>query len=156
MTLFSRSGAKDKITQLKAAGKKVVFTNGCFDILHRGHTTYLRQARALGDFLIVGLNSDESVGKLKGSDRPINNEMDRGEVLMLLDSVDAVVIFNEETPEELIHELLPDLLVKGGDYKRDEIVGALEVESQGGKVVILPYLEGYSTTEMIQKERKKS
>ena len=81
MTLFSRSGAKDKITQLKAAGKKVVFTNGCFDILHRGHTTYLRQARALGDFLIVGLNSDESVGKLKGSDRPINNEMDRGEVL---------------------------------------------------------------------------
>ncbi|MEA1881606.1 MAG: D-glycero-beta-D-manno-heptose 1-phosphate adenylyltransferase [Candidatus Marinimicrobia bacterium] len=156
MALLSRSKAKEKVAHLKTTGKKVVFTNGCFDILHRGHTTYLREAKALGDFLILGLNSDESVQKLKGFDRPINRETDRGEVLLSLESVDAVVIFNEETPKELIGELLPDLLVKGGDYNKDEIAGAVEVEAHGGKVVIIPFLEGYSTTKSIQNRRKKA
>ncbi len=155
MAIWTRAEAQQKITQLKTAGNKVVFTNGCFDILHRGHTTYLRAARDLGDFLIIGLNSNESVKQLKGPGRPINPEADRGAVLLALDCVDAVVVFREETPQELIADLLPDVLVKGGDYTKDEIAGAAEVEANGGKVVILPFLEGYSTTKILQKQAGK-
>jgi len=156
MAILTRAKALEKIIKLKAAGRKVVFTNGCFDILHRGHTTYLKAAKALGDFLIVGLNSDESVKQLKGPNRPVNPQADRGEVLLALNSVDAVVIFNEETPQQLISELLPNILVKGGDYTHSQIAGAAEVEGRGGKVIVLPFIEGYSTTKILQKQAKKA
>ncbi len=135
----------------KTAGQTIVFTNGCFDILHLGHLTYLNQARALGDKLIVGMNSDKSVNLLKGPTRPLNNERERKIHLACLSFVDAVIAFQEETPYALISELEPDILVKGGDYTSDQIVGKKVVESIGGKVVILPFLEGYSTSNFIKK-----
>ncbi len=131
--------------------KKIVFTNGCFDILHRGHVTYLSEAKKLGDLLIVGLNSDESVKRLKGPQRPINNENDRMFVLSQLKSVDFVEIFTEETPLNLILKISPQVLVKGGDWKIDQIVGAKEVISRGGEVFSLNFVDGYSTTSVIQK-----
>jgi rfaE bifunctional protein nucleotidyltransferase chain/domain len=131
--------------------KKIVFTNGCFDILHRGHVTYLAEAKKLGDVLIVGLNSDDSVKRLKGPQRPINNENDRLYVLSQLKSVDFVEIFNEETPLNLILKISPKVLVKGGDWKIDQIVGAKEVISKGGEVFSLNFVDGYSTTSMIHK-----
>lgn len=130
---------------------KVVFTNGCFDILHIGHVTYLEQAKYLGNKLIVAINSDESVRKLKGEDRPINNELDRAKVLAALGFVDAVVIFSEETPLQIITELNPDVLVKGGDWTVDKIVGSDHVIKSGGKVVSLPFVDGYSTSGIIDK-----
>ena len=152
MTLFSRTKAKFLIQNLKAKDKKVVFTNGCFDIIHKGHTSYLELARGLGDFLIIGLNSDTSVIKLKGQNRPINHETIRATNLLKLDYVDAVTIFSEETPRKIIEELQPDFLVKGGDYELENIVGADYVRSAGGEVVILPFVAGHSTTNIIEKQ----
>lgn len=132
---------------------RVVFTNGCFDILHRGHVTYLEQARLLGDALVVGVNTDASVARLKGSGRPFMPAADRALVLAALSSVTAVTLFDEDTPAELIAALRPDVLVKGGDYTPEDIVGADTVEQGGGRVVVIPFVEGYSTTEMIKRLR---
>lgn len=131
--------------------KKIVFTNGCFDILHRGHVTYLNQAKSLGDLLVMGMNSDESVKRLKGPERPINKENDRKFVLENLKSVDFVEIFTQDTPLELINTIKPSVLVKGGDWTIDKIVGAREVISWGGEVFSLSFVDGYSTTGIIQK-----
>jgi rfaE bifunctional protein nucleotidyltransferase chain/domain len=136
---------------LKQENRKLVFTNGCFDILHRGHIEYLEQAKSLGDFLVIGLNSDSSVKKLKGEERPVNNENDRAYVLDSLKVVDAVIIFYEETPYELIKEVVPDFLVKGGDWTEDRIVGSDIVIKAGGKVISLKYVDNYSTTDTINK-----
>ncbi len=130
---------------------RVVFTNGCFDILHIGHVHYLQEAKSLGDKLIVGINSDKSVKKLKGQDRPINNEKDRAMVIAALGVVDGVIIFNEDTPLHLIQELNPTILVKGGDWPVDKIVGAEHVIQNGGEVHSLPFVTGYSTSNIIQK-----
>lgn len=137
--------------KMKQAGKQLVFTNGCFDLIHAGHVRYLAQARALGDVLVVALNSDRSVRALKGEGRPILNEQERAEVIAALEAVDYVIVFDEETPRELIAALLPDVLVKGGDWPLDQIVGRDEVEAAGGKVLSLPYVEGSSTTELIER-----
>lgn len=142
--------AEEKVRRWQEKGETVVFTNGCFDILHRGHLTYLQQAAALGDHLLVGLNSDASVRKLKGPERPVNTEMDRALMLASLRFVDDVVIFGEETPRELLSHLKPDILVKGGDYQPEEVAG----REYAGKVEILPFVDGYSTTKIIQKIRK--
>jgi rfaE bifunctional protein nucleotidyltransferase chain/domain len=138
----------------KRNGRRVVFTNGCFDLLHPGHIGSLEQARALGDALIVGLNSDASVRQLKGAGRPVLPERERAEILAGLESVDAVVIFDEPTPREVIARLLPDVLVKGGDWPGDQIVGREEVEAAGGRVVSIPVVPGYSTTEILRKIRE--
>ncbi len=135
--------------QLRRDGKTVVFTNGVFDILHAGHVTYLEQARALGDVLIVGMNTDASVKRLKGASRPVNPLEDRQTVLAGLRAVDHVIAFDEDTPIEVITALLPSVLVKGGDYTRDTIVGADVVEEHGGRVEVIPLLEGRSTTGII-------
>jgi D-beta-D-heptose 7-phosphate kinase/D-beta-D-heptose 1-phosphate adenosyltransferase len=137
--------------RLRAEGKIVVFTNGCFDLLHAGHARYLSEARALGDALIVALNSDRSVRKLKGEGRPILSEAERAEVISALESVDYVTLFDEDTPLEMIRALRPDVLVKGGDWGVDKIVGREEVESSGGRVLSLPYLEGASTSAIIER-----
>jgi len=129
----------------------LVFTNGCFDILHAGHVDYLQKARQLGDALLVGLNNDESVRKLKGDSRPIVDEKARAMVLAALEAVDAVVHFKEETPGRLIDQVQPDVLVKGGDYLAEEIVGYQTVTTKGGTVKVLPFLEGHSTTNIIKK-----
>lgn len=134
---------------------KVVFTNGCFDILHRGHVEYLAKAADMGDVLVVGLNTDASVRRLKGEGRPINNEESRALVLASLSFVDAVVLFDEDTPLELIKAVRPDVLVKGADYKPEEIVGADFVTSYGGTVATVPLVEGYSTTKVIMSQNKK-
>lgn len=133
---------------------RIVFTNGCFDILHRGHAVYLAQARALGDSLVVGLNSDASVRRLKGPERPLNAQADRAFLLASLACVDAVILFDEDTPEQLIHQVRPDVLVKGGDYTLDKIVGADFVTQNGGLVTTIPFVDGYSTTSIIQKMSK--
>lgn len=135
----------------KNKGKKIVFTNGCFDILHRGHVTYLAEAKKLGDLLVIGLNSDASVKRLKGPERPINNEKDRGYVLSQLKSVDHVEVFTEDTPLNLILAVKPKVLVKGGDWKIDQIVGGKEVQQMGGEVFSLNFVDGYSTTSLIEK-----
>lgn len=135
----------------KNEGKRIVFTNGCFDILHRGHVTYLAEARKLGDLLVIGLNSDASVKRLKGPERPINNESDRKFVMSQLKSVDFVEIFTEDTPLNLILTVKPKVLVKGGDWKIEQIVGGKEVQSLGGQVFSLNFVDGYSTTSLIEK-----
>ena len=131
--------------------ERVVFTNGCFDILHRGHVTYLTQARALGDRLVVGLNTDDSVRRLKGAGRPVVQQDDRAYVLAALACVDAVTLFDEDTPAELIEALLPDVLVKGGDYTPDQVVGREIVESHGGELVLIPFVTGRSTTDILHR-----
>lgn len=133
----------------KVKGRKIVFTNGCFDILHHGHIDLLAKAADEGEILIIGLNSDSSVKRLKGSERPVNNEGDRAFLLASLLCVDAVCFFNEDTPLSLIQAINPDVLVKGGDYNKESIIGAVEVESKGGKVVIVPFVEGYSTSKLV-------
>lgn len=138
----------------KRNGRRIVFTNGCFDLLHPGHIGSLEQARALGDALVVGLNSDASVRQLKGAGRPVLPERERAEILAALECVDAVVIFDEPTPREVIAGLLPDVLVKGGDWPGDQIVGREEVEAEGGRVVSVPVVAGYSTTEILRKIRE--
>lgn len=140
-----------KISQWKFFGRSIVFTNGVFDILHPGHIFSLSQAAKEADFLIVGLNSDESVKRLKGQQRPINNQDSRALLLASLLMVDAVVIFEEDTPLELINSIKPDVLAKGGDYTIEQIAGAKEVMANGGRVVINPVIEGYSTTSIIDK-----
>jgi rfaE bifunctional protein nucleotidyltransferase chain/domain len=135
-------------------GKRIVFTNGCFDILHPGHIYLLAAAKKLGDLLIVGLNSDDSVRRLKGPSRPINNEQIRDENLSAINEVDFIILFTEDTPESLIQQVKPDILVKGGDYKSEEIVGSDFVKSYGGKVMTIPILEGHSTTNLIEKNKK--
>ena len=146
--------SKDKITSvinnLRIKGKKIVFTNGCFDILHSGHIEYLERARALGDILIVGLNSDSSVKRLKGQGRPFNQQKERAKMLASLSSVNLVSIFHEDTPLKLIQNVNPDILTKGGDYSAKEIVGTKFVEENGGYVQILPFVEGISTTEIVK------
>ncbi|MFO7893077.1 MAG: D-glycero-beta-D-manno-heptose 1-phosphate adenylyltransferase [Longimicrobiales bacterium] len=132
-------------------GERVVFTNGCFDILHRGHVEYLYAARALGDSLVVGVNTDASVARLKGPGRPVVPLEDRMYVLAGLGCIDAVTPFDEDTPRELIAALLPDVLVKGGDYEPDQVVGATEVADAGGETIILPFIEGRSTTRIIRR-----
>ena len=139
----------DAIKSEQRKGKKIVFTNGCFDILHRGHVTYLNQARDLGDLLIVGINSDESVKRLKGPERPVNMLEDRAYVLSALKSVDYVIPFEEDTPLNLINLIMPDILVKGGDYTIDRIIGAQEVLAHGGRVEIIPFVPGKSTSTII-------
>lgn len=133
--------------------KKIVFTNGCFDLLHTGHIRYLQQAAQMGDILVVGLNSDSSVRRLKGKGRPINTQSDRAEILAALECIDYIVIFEEDTPYELIREIQPDVLVKGGDYEQDKVVGKDIVEAHGGEVIILNFVENKSTTEIIKRIR---
>jgi rfaE bifunctional protein nucleotidyltransferase chain/domain len=139
---------------LRGEGRSLVFTNGCFDLLHPGHVRYLAEARALGDALVVALNSDRSVRVLKGEGRPILKEKERAEVIAALEAVDYVIVFDEETPRELVAELLPDVLVKGGDWLMDQIVGREEVEAAGGRVISLPYLEGSSSTDIIERIKR--
>ncbi len=140
--------------RLRAAGQVVVFTNGVFDLLHVGHVRYLAQARALGDALIVAINSDSAVRKLKGNDRPIIDQDERAEVLAALRDVTYVTIFDAVSPRGLIKEVLPDVLVKGGDYGLDEIHGREQVEAAGGRVISLPFVEGESTSTLIQRLRR--
>jgi D-glycero-beta-D-manno-heptose 1-phosphate adenylyltransferase len=137
--------------RLRAAGVRLVFTNGVFDLLHVGHVRYLAHARALGDALLVAINSDRTVRELKGPDRPVFNEAERAEILAALRCVDYVTIFDDVSPRSLIARLLPDVLVKGGDYGLDQIHGREEVEAAGGKVISLPFVEGASTTSLIDK-----
>ena len=137
--------------EIRRKNTKLVFTNGCFDILHKGHISYLIEAKSLGDYLIIGVNSDSSVKKLKGNNRPINNEHDRAFLLDNIKAVDFVIIFNEDTPYEIIKEIIPDYLVKGGDWKEKDIVGSDIVTANGGKVVSLQFVKDYSTTEILKK-----
>lgn len=134
----------------------LVFTNGCFDLLHRGHVEYLHAARGLGDALVVAVNTDGSVERLKGPGRPVVPQGDRALVLAALESVDAVTLFHEDTPRELLADLLPDVLVKGGDYAPEEIVGKEEVEAAGGRVEVIPFIEGRSTTRLIHRLQGKA
>jgi rfaE bifunctional protein nucleotidyltransferase chain/domain len=153
--IISKEEAQKKIVPLKSAGKKVVFTNGCFDILHPGHVDYLCQARDLGSFLVLGLNTDRSVKKLeKAPNRPINDEQTRAKVLAGLECIDAIVFFDEETPYELIKFLQPSVLVKGNDYKPEQIAGYDVVKESGGEVITIPLVKGYSTTQLIAKIMK--
>lgn len=140
--------------QARKAGRVVVFTNGCFDLVHRGHIYLLRQAKALGDILIVGLNSDVSVKMIKGPDRPIMPEADRIELIAALEMVDYVVVYSEPDPYRIIAAIKPNVLVKGGDWSADEIVGADVVEQNGGRVAVVPYLPEFSTTQIIERIRK--
>jgi D-beta-D-heptose 7-phosphate kinase/D-beta-D-heptose 1-phosphate adenosyltransferase len=153
--LLSSSAATELRRQWADQQLRVVFTNGCFDLLHPGHVRYLADARALGDRLIIGLNDDASVQRLKGDDRhcprPLNTLRDRAAMLAALRVVDAVVAFHEDTPLRLIEALCPDVLVKGGDYQADDIVGADVVRQHGGEVVVVPFLDGYSSTQLIQR-----
>jgi len=139
------------VARAREAGRRIVFTNGCFDILHRGHVEYLAEAAGLGDLLIVGLNDDNSVTRLKGAGRPVNPVEDRAAVLAGLRSVDHVVVFKEDTPLELIRRITPDVLVKGGDYRPAEIVGREHVEAHGGQVVVVKEVRGKSTTEILRR-----
>ncbi len=154
--IVSLSDLLEHLARLRADGKKIVFTNGCFDILHRGHVEYLAAACRLGDVLVVGLNSDASVRRLKGPDRPINPDSDRAAVLDALRAVDFVTIFEDDTPRALIEAVQPDVLVKGGDYSEESVVGADVVRQRGGKVVIVPLLAGRSTSGLVARIRQQS
>ena len=147
--IFSLDDLKNQVNAWKQAGEEVVFTNGCFDIIHRGHIEVLAQTADLGDRLIIGLNSDSSIQKLKGEDRPIIEEQSRAILLASLEFVDAVVIFSEDTPLKLISALLPDVLAKGGDYEIETIVGHEIVQQNGGKVKLVPFVDGFSSTTII-------
>lgn len=146
-----------RIAGARRSGKRVVFTNGCFDLIHPGHVRYLRAAKRLGDILVVALNSDRSVRRLKGQGRPLVPQRDRCEVMAALEMVDYVTVFSEDTPYKLIEKLRPDVLVKGGDWKADQIVGADLVQARGGRVRSLPFARGYSTTKLVhQVERQRA
>ena len=153
--LCSRQAIGRIARRLRRAGQRIVFTNGCFDILHAGHVAYLDRARRLGDVLVVGLNSDRSTRKLKGRGRPVNSEQDRASVLSALSSVDHVVIFEDETPRQLITAVRPHVLVKGADWSRSEIAGAREVAGWGGRIRRIPLLKGRSTTKILERIRLK-
>ncbi|MDT4969078.1 MAG: D-beta-D-heptose 7-phosphate kinase / D-beta-D-heptose 1-phosphate adenosyltransferase [Acidobacteriota bacterium] len=150
-TILSIDALRMERTRLRSEGKRLVFTNGCFDILHVGHVRYLQRARELGDALLVAINSDRTVRELKGSARPVMNQDERAEILAALGSVDYVTIFDDVSPRALIAEVLPDVLVKGGDYQIDEIHGREEVEAAGGSVIALPFIEGASTSSIIER-----
>ena len=152
--ILSHFQLQEERARLRAAGQKLVFTNGVFDILHVGHVRYLAEARALGDALLVAINSDASVRELKGAGRPLMNESERAEILAALRATSYVTIFADISPRSLIAELLPDVLVKGGDYALDEIHGREEVEAAGGRVVSLPFVEGVSSSAIIERIRK--
>jgi D-beta-D-heptose 7-phosphate kinase/D-beta-D-heptose 1-phosphate adenosyltransferase len=145
---------REERKRLRAEGKRLVFTNGCFDLLHVGHVRYLRNARELGQALVVAINSDRSVRELKGAGRPIMNEQERAEMLAALRAVDYVTVFDDISPRALIAEIVPDVLVKGGDYQLDEIHGREEVERAGGRVHSLPFVEGASTSSIIKRVKK--
>jgi D-glycero-beta-D-manno-heptose 1-phosphate adenylyltransferase len=149
--VVSLTDAQRLVAQLRNAGKCVVFTNGVFDLLHPGHLRYLKAARAEGDALIVGVNSDRSVRANKGPDRPVTPEAERAEILAALEPVDGVVIFDEETPAEIVQALQPDVLVKGADWPANQIVGRDTVEARGGRVVLVPVEQGYSTTSILER-----
>ncbi len=149
--IYSLQSLIPMVQQWKAAGKKIVFTNGCFDLLHPGHVDYLTKAADLGDKLIIALNTDASVQQLKGVHRPIQNEQSRLHIMAALECVSAVFLFDEETPLAAINKIIPQVLVKGGDYTLETIVGAEVVTAQGGEVKIIPFLEGYSTSAIEQK-----
>ena len=146
---------KRRLEALRRRGKRIVFTNGCFDLIHPGHVRYLRAAKRLGDVLVVGINSDASVHRLKGAHRPLVPQRDRCEVMAALEMVDYVTVFNEDTPYRLIQSVQPDVLVKGGDWKPDDIVGADIVRARGGVVRALRFAPGYSTTRLVQRISKK-
>ena len=152
--ILSRPALKRRLAGLQRSGKRVVFTNGCFDLIHPGHVRYLRAAKRLGDVLVVALNSDDSVRRLKGPGRPLVPERDRCEVMAALEMVDYVTTFDDDTPYALIKDLQPDVLVKGGDWRPDEIVGADVVRARGGSVRSLPYARGYSTTAVVKRIQK--
>jgi D-beta-D-heptose 7-phosphate kinase/D-beta-D-heptose 1-phosphate adenosyltransferase len=151
--LKSLEELKSIAAQAKARGRIVVFTNGCFDIVHRGHLHLLREAKALGDLLIVAVNSDSSIKRIKGPQRPVICEIDRLELIAALEMVDYVTLFDEPDPSRVIEAIQPDILAKGGDWTRDKVVGADIVERSGGKVAVIPYLKGFSTTEIIERAR---
>jgi D-beta-D-heptose 7-phosphate kinase/D-beta-D-heptose 1-phosphate adenosyltransferase len=153
--VLSRAAAVRLVEDLRGAGRTIVFTNGVFDLLHPGHVRYLQSARALGDALIVGLNADLSVRRNKGSGRPINPEDERAELVAALDCVDAVVLFEEDTPAEIIRSVQPDVLVKGADWPADQIVGRDTVEARGGRVVRVTVEPGHSTTALVQKVKSR-
>lgn len=146
--------AKTQVDAWRAAGKRIVFSNGCFDLLHLGHVDYLEKARQLGDVLVVGLNTDASVSRFKGPERPLQDEQARARILAALQFVDLVVLFNEDTPLDLISLLLPDILVKGNDYLAENIVGADVVKQQGGSVKTIALVPGYSTTRIVEKIKR--
>ena len=148
------TSAKSIVAQWKGDGKRVVFTNGCFDILHLGHVDYLEKARALGDVLVVGLNTDSSVNRFKGPERPLQDQNSRARIMASLSFVDLVVLFEEDTPLKLISDLLPAILVKGSDYLAENIVGAEVVKKAGGTIRTIDFVPGYSTTRIIEKIRK--
>lgn len=149
--IISRKLLKDIIIDLKNQNRKIVFTNGCFDIIHSGHVHYLNEAKKNGDYLIIGLNSDDSVRRLKGESRPVNNQADRAVVLDSLKPVDFVTVFDEDTPFELVNELLPNVIVKGGDYSPEDVIGGETVIGNGGEIIIISFVEGKSTTNIINK-----
>jgi D-beta-D-heptose 7-phosphate kinase/D-beta-D-heptose 1-phosphate adenosyltransferase len=153
LSVLDAAGLERFVREARAAGRRIVFTNGVFDILHPGHVRYLQAARAHGDLLIVGLNSDASVRRNKGPERPINPELERAEVLAALACVDAVSIFDDETPADIIRRVQPDVLVKGSDWPADQIVGRDTVEARGGRVVLEPVEQGYSTSAIISRAR---
>ena len=147
--IFDHTLLSQRVAMWKFQNRKIVFTNGCFDILHRGHIEYLSKARDLGDVLIIGLNTDSSVKRIKGGNRPVQDETSRAMILASLRFVEAVVLFDEDTPHNLISFVKPDVLVKGGDYTEETIVGADIVRASGGEVVTVPLTEGYSTTQIL-------
>lgn len=153
---FSPTELRPLLHIWKIKNHHIVFTNGCFDLLHRGHLQYLSEARSMGDCLVVGLNSDASVSRLKGQNRPIKTQAERALMLAALKFVDAVVVFEEDTPLSLINTIEPDLLVKGGDYQIENIVGARELILKGKNVAVLPFSEGYSTSKTIEKIQQQS
>jgi rfaE bifunctional protein nucleotidyltransferase chain/domain len=152
--ILGRQQMLEERLRLRDAGKRLVFTNGVFDLIHVGHVRYLTQARALGDALVVAINSDRTVRELKGDSRPVFNQAERAEILAALRVVDYVTIFDDISPRSLIAQLLPDILAKGGDYKIDEIHGREEVEAAGGKVIPLPFVDGASTTTIIERMKR--
>ena len=154
--ILTLNAAVERVSELKREGKRVVFTNGCFDLIHPGHTRYLAEARKLGDVLLVAVNSNRSVRELKGPGRPVFPENERAEILAALACVDYVTIFDELTPREIIARMLPQVLVKGGNWPADQIVGREEVETAGGKVVLIPVIAGYSTSSLVEAAAKAS
>lgn len=152
--IFPRETLKEQLSGLRQAGKTIVFTNGCFDILHVGHVRYLREAKKLGDILVLALNSDASVRAIKGEKRPLVPEEERADIMAALESIDYVILFDDLTPQQLIEYLQPDILVKGGDWAEAAIAGADFVKASGGRVITIPLTEGRSTTNIVEKIRK--
>lgn len=152
--IFSRETLKEQLSRLRQAGKTIVFTNGCFDILHVGHVRYLGEAKKLGDILVLALNSDTSVRAIKGEKRPLVPEDERADIMAALESIDYVILFDDPTPQRLIEYLQPDILVKGGDWAEAAIAGADFVKASGGRVITIPLTEGRSTTNIVEKIRQ--